>query len=958
MFTTRAKSRADIPGGPAGPRIGRNPKLARRPRLQVERLEARDVPAALFASSFFDGAVYQFDSNTGALQGTLVAPNSGGLLSGPAGLALGPDNNLYLSSQNNNAILQYNRTTNALSTFIPSTVLQPIAATSGNAVFAPAGLTFGPDGDLYVGLNGGQSSSGGGQVIRFDVTATNGTLAYGGTFAVTASNLLQPAGLTFGTAPGDTNSLYVSGLGITLVGGSPIAAGTVSKVTNAPTAPTTSTFVPPNSDGLTFASGLTWGPDGKLYAVDLGATSNVGRILRYNTDGSFDAVFTQANGAGQGNLMFQFPSDAKFNDQGQLLTANLGPAYPPNLQGSINLYGVDGVFAQTLVSSAQFPNTGAGTSGISPSQIVLAPTPLVTAVSPTQGAASGGATVTITGTNLASATAVTFGNAIVTNFLSNTATQIAVLAPAGTGTVDVRVTTANGTSAATAADRFTHVPAPTVALASTAPDPTGSSLIPVIVTFSSAVTGFTAGDVVATNGTITGFTGSGAAYSFQVLASDQGVVTVNVPANVAQDVVGNGNQAATPLSRTFSAALPPTAAGAESTVGAFDPAAGVWYLRFSNSPGAPDVAPFAYGAPGWTPVIGDWDGNGTVTVGVVDTSTMTWYLRNSNTPGAPDYAPFQYGAPGWVPVVGDWGGTGHTGIGAFDPGTATFYLRGEVGPGLPNVASVHYGGSGWTPVVGDWDGDGTVTVGVVNPLTGTWYLRNSNTPGAPDLASFAYGGPNWEAVAGDWNGDGRTTVGVVNPATGVWYLRNANSPGAPDFTPFAYGAPSWVPVAGAFNPDARPLKAAGGAAEAADDAFPLTQDVARGVLAAALARLQQNGVSSQLTAQLGSVQVEVGVLGGGLLARAIPQAGRFTLDAQAAGHGWFVDPTPLQDEEFASGEALSGGPAAGRMDLLTAVLQELAVVGGLEGDTFTAALAAGSRNLDALTSAFVQASRQ
>ena len=48
--------------------------------------------------------------------------------------------------------------------------------------------------------------------------------------------------------------------------------------------------------------------------------------------------------------------------------------------------------------------------------------------------------------------------------------------------------------------------------------------------------------------------------------------------------------------------------------GGFGEPPATWYLRNSNSPGAPDIAPFAYGGPGWVPIVGDWDGNGTVTI--------------------------------------------------------------------------------------------------------------------------------------------------------------------------------------------------------------------------------------------------------------------------------------------------------------------------------------------------------
>jgi streptogramin lyase len=122
------------------------------------------------------------------------------------------------------------------------------------------------------------------------------------------------------------------------------------------------------------------------------------------------------------------------------------------------------------------------------------------------------------------------------------------------------------------------------------------------------------------------------------------------------------------------------------TVGIFDPATATWYLRNSNSSGPPNLGPFGYGAAGWIPVVGDWNGDSKATIGVVDPATMTWYLRNENSAGSPDVAtPFPYGAPGWIPVVGDWNGSGHTGIGVFDPSTGTWYLRNEDSPGLPDA---------------------------------------------------------------------------------------------------------------------------------------------------------------------------------------------------------------------------------------------------------------------------------
>jgi hypothetical protein len=91
-----------------------------------------------------------------------------------------------------------------------------------------------------------------------------------------------------------------------------------------------------------------------------------------------------------------------------------------------------------------------------------------------------------------------------------------------------------------------------------------------------------------------------------------------------------------------------------------------------------------------------------------------------------------------------------------------------------------------------------------------------------------------------------------------------------------------------------------------------------------------------------------------VVATADPQSGRVLLDPSAAGHGWFVDPTPLQDEEFFAGSAgqpeaaVPGGPADGRVDLLTALVQELGVAAGIDGAILRSALAPSMRSVAAL----------
>lgn len=57
--------------------------------------------------------------------------------------------------------------------------------------------------------------------------------------------------------------------------------------------------------------------------------------------------------------------------------------------------------------------------------------------------------------------------------------------------------------------------------------------------------------------------------------------------------------------------------------------------------------------------------------------------------------------------------------------------------------------------------------------------------------------------------------------------------------------------------------------------------------------------------------------------------GRIKIDVNGAGHGWFVDATPLDDIEFAQVLSAGGlrttadGDIAGHFDLLTVVMHEI-----------------------------------
>ena len=120
-------------------------------------------------------------------------------------------------------------------------------------------------------------------------------------------------------------------------------------------------------------------------------------------------------------------------------------------------------------------NPGGTSSPITVTVPVIA-TPTVTAVSPSSGTTAGGTTVVITGTNFTGVTAVNFGSTP-SSFTFDSATQITATAPArSAGAVDVRVTTAGGTSAINPADQFTYIVPLTTAQAVAATSLTANSV--------------------------------------------------------------------------------------------------------------------------------------------------------------------------------------------------------------------------------------------------------------------------------------------------------------------------------------------------------------------------------------------------------------------------------------------------------------------------------------------------
>ncbi|MBI5093031.1 MAG: right-handed parallel beta-helix repeat-containing protein [Candidatus Hydrogenedentes bacterium] len=153
---------------------------------------------------------------------------------------------------------------------------------------------------------------------------------------------------------------------------------------------------------------------------------------------------------------------------------------------------------------------------------------------------------------------VSVTNATVSNFSGSGANYTFDLVPSGQGTVSADIPAGvshdlagNGNTAAATLSRTYDSVAPTVSVVSATLDPTNLSPVPVIVTFSEPVTGFTLTDLIVSNATASNFSGSNANYVFDLVPTTAGPVSVSISAGAANDAAGNLSVAAALFTRTY-----------------------------------------------------------------------------------------------------------------------------------------------------------------------------------------------------------------------------------------------------------------------------------------------------------------------------------------------------------------------------------------------------------------------
>jgi sugar lactone lactonase YvrE len=272
------------------------------------------VPAAfagtVFITSRDGGGADLYQYTTG---GTLVQTIPGNGLTNGQGVAIGPNGNLFVASEGGNSVLQYNPVTGAfISQF----------ASVGSS---PGPIAFGPDNNLYV--------ASGDSILKYDGTtgASLGTFASGnglnsisGLAFDAGGNLYASDGVTGAidefSSTGTfiktfTNSLLKNGTGPVMFDGSTLL---VSMTFDAgPGTGWGNSILEFDSTGtyignfisdahLDGPAGMAFGLDGNFYVVNY----HGGNVVRYTSGGSFIDTFIADNPPAGRNIVFAGAPDS------------------------------------------------------------------------------------------------------------------------------------------------------------------------------------------------------------------------------------------------------------------------------------------------------------------------------------------------------------------------------------------------------------------------------------------------------------------------------------------------------------------------------------------------------------------------------------------------------------------------------------------------------------------------
>jgi hypothetical protein len=196
------------------------------------------------------------------------------------------------------------------------------------------------------------------------------------------------------------------------------------------------------------------------------------------TVGAVSVVVTTPNGSNPANSLFAYfapstgitssptsgPVGTTVTITGNNFAGRISVAFGANQATSFSVNSTSSITVIAPPGTGTVPvtvTTPAGTfTSANTFTYTVPPTVSITSPAPPQGPQGASVVITASAGVLTGATAVQFGGVNATSFNINSTTQITAIAPPGTGTVNVTVTTPNGT--ATTTNQFTYLGAPTV----------------------------------------------------------------------------------------------------------------------------------------------------------------------------------------------------------------------------------------------------------------------------------------------------------------------------------------------------------------------------------------------------------------------------------------------------------------------------------------------------------------